>query len=123
MLCGAHLAAKLLEATMSTFQITGLEQWTDSTITLQWLSQLPRTWTTFVANRVSYIQEIIKRDSWNHVPTNDNPADLASRGESQLKIPLTLAFGGLALNGYHTQNLIGLNLMYNPHLCYQRNVS
>ena len=85
-LCGAHLAAKLLEATMSTLQITGLEQsfdaWTDSIITLQWLSQLPRTWTTIVANRVSYIQEIIKRDSWNHVPTNDNPADLASRGLS-----------------------------------------
>ena len=64
-LCGAHLAAKMLEATMSTLQITGLEQpfhaWTDSTITLQWLSQLPRTLTTFVANRVSYIQEIIKK--------------------------------------------------------------
>ena len=71
---------------MSTLHITGLEQsfhaWTDSTITLQWLSQLPRTWITFVANRVSYKQEIIKRDSWNHVPTNDNPADLASRGLS-----------------------------------------
>ena len=71
---------------MSTLQITGLEQSfharTDSTITLQWLSQLPRTWTTIVVNRVSYIQEIIKRDSWNHVPTNDKPADLASRGHS-----------------------------------------
>ena len=68
---------------MSTLHITGLEQsfhaWTDSTISLQWLSQLPRTWATFVANRVSYVQEIIKRDSWNHVPTNDSPADLASR--------------------------------------------
>ena len=58
-LCGAHLAAKLLEATKSTLQITGLEQsfhaWTYSTIILQWLSQLPRTWTPIVANRVSYI--------------------------------------------------------------------
>ena len=110
-LCGAQLAAKLLEATMSTLQITGrtiFHAWTDSTITLQWLSQLPRTWTTFVANRVSYIPEIIKRDSWNHVRTNDNPADL-DQGDSQLKILLFLAFGGLALNGYHTQNLIGLN--------------
>ena len=37
-LCGAHLAAKLLEATMLTLHITGLEQsfhaWTDSTISL-----------------------------------------------------------------------------------------
>ena len=111
-LCGAHLAAKLLEATMSTLQITGLEQsfhaWTDSTITLQWLSQLPRTWTTFVANRVSYIQEIIKRDSWNHVQQMTTQ-QIWPQGDSQLKIPLTLAFGGLALIGYHTHNLIGLN--------------
>ena len=111
-LCGAHLAAKLLDGPMSTLQITGLEQsfhaWTDSTITFQWLSQLPRTWNTFVANRVSYIQEIIKRDSWNHVPQMTNQ-QIWPQGDSQLKIPLTLAFGGLALEGYHTQNLIGLN--------------
>ena len=31
------------------------------------------------------------------------------QGDSQLKIPLTLAFGGLAMNSYLTQNLIGLN--------------
>ena len=54
--------------------------WTDSTIVRQWLSQLPITWTTCVANRVSYIQEILSRSNWNHVPTADNPADLASRG-------------------------------------------
>ena len=51
-------------------------------LSLQWLAQLPRTWATFVAIRVFYIQEILKRDSWNHAPTNDNPADLASRGLS-----------------------------------------
>ena len=97
---------------MSTLHITGRKQsfhaWRDSIITLQWLSQLPRTLTTFVANRVSSKKEIIKKDSWNHVPTNDNTAGLASGG-SQLKIPLTFAFGRLALNGYHTQNLIGFN--------------
>ena len=83
-LCGAHLAAKLTEAVLKILSVTKLIvrviAWTDSTIVLQWLSQLPRTWTTFVAKRVSYIQEILPRSNWNHVPTADNPADLASRG-------------------------------------------
>ena len=79
-LCGAHLAAKLTEAVLKILSATKLAvrviAWTDSTIVLQWLSQLPRTWTTFV----SYIQENLPRSNWNHVPTADNPADLASRG-------------------------------------------
>ena len=39
--------------------------WTDSTIVLQWLAQLPRTWNTFVANRVSQIQETLPRSDPN----------------------------------------------------------
>ena len=54
--------------------------WTDSTINLQWLSQMPRTWTTFVANRVSEIQETLPREKWKHVESSSNPADLSSRG-------------------------------------------
>ena len=106
-LCGAHLAAKLLEATMSTPQITGFEQsfhaWTDSTVTLQWLSQLSRYWTTFVAN----IQEFptykkLSKEIAGIMFQQMTTQQIWPQGDSQLKIPLTLAFGGLALNGYHT---------------------
>ncbi len=47
---------------------------------LQWLSNLPGRWQTFVANRVAQIQEILPREGWLHVPTEQNPADLVSRG-------------------------------------------
>ena len=49
-------------------------------IVLQWLAQLPRTWTSFVDNRISEIQQIFSRANWNHVKSNSNPADCASRG-------------------------------------------
>ncbi len=83
-LCGADLAAKLAKTLMKILDVTGfdisLHAWTDSTIVLQWLSQLPKTWTTFVANRVSQIQSTLPRSKWRHVPSLENPADLASRG-------------------------------------------
>ena len=53
--------------------------WSDSTIVRCWLPQEPKYWSTIVANRVSDIQE--NSDVvWNHVPTEDNPADPALRG-------------------------------------------
>ncbi len=77
-LCGAELASMLASTFVKILEVTeihsSLHAWTDSTIVLHWLSQLPKTWTTFVANRVSAIQAVLP------VPSADNPADLASRG-------------------------------------------
>ena len=84
-LCGAHLGIKLLTKIKDVQELSTLPQpeiygWTDSTIVLQWLAQLPRTWTSFVTNRISEIQQILPRANWNHVKSNSNPADCASRG-------------------------------------------
>ena len=54
--------------------------WTDTTSQLQWLEQLPRTWTTFVANSVSGVQQALQRSNWKHVASSNNPADCSSRG-------------------------------------------
>ena len=85
-LCSGHLGAQLLKLTKSQFDVVNaqmtLHAWTDSKIVLQWLAQIPRTWNTFVATRVAQIQEVVKRDCWNHCSTIDYPADLASRGVS-----------------------------------------
>jgi hypothetical protein len=59
-----------------------LKAWTDSTVVLGWLASLPRRWKTFVANRVAEIQETIPFENWNHVISEENPADCASRGIS-----------------------------------------
>ena len=55
--------------------------WTDSTTVLQWLhstSKLP----IFIANRVCETLENTIVDEWNHVSSNDNPADAGTRGMS-----------------------------------------
>ena len=52
----------------------------ESTIVLSWLIGNPRQFNIYVANRVSYIVELMAPDHWNHVHGTDNPADCASRG-------------------------------------------
>jgi len=81
-LCGAQLLAKLLHWTAQRISSLNpkLFAWTDSTIVLCWLSDFPRRWKTFVANRVSEIQQVTSVDQWHHVSSQDNPADLCSRG-------------------------------------------
>ncbi|GFW33531.1 hypothetical protein TNCV_2210661 [Trichonephila clavipes] len=56
--------------------------WTDSKIVLSWLSSHPRKWKTFVANRTSENMEVLPAKHWRHVPSKENPADIASRGSS-----------------------------------------
>ncbi|XP_062538693.1 uncharacterized protein LOC134206968 [Armigeres subalbatus] len=81
-LCGAHVAAKLYRATVKALKMEDTETWfwSDSTVVLSWLKLPPYVWPTFVANRVSHIQELSKGHRWNHVKGVENPADLVSRG-------------------------------------------
>ena len=86
-LCAALLGANLVEAISSSlndqrFPTPKVYAWTDSTVTLAWLQDFPRKWKTFVANRVAKIQNLIPSSNWNFVPTEENPADCASRGIS-----------------------------------------
>ena len=81
-LCGATLLVKLI------LHLTNLDflknlpifAWSDSQIVLTWLRKHPCHWKTFVANRVSLIQTELPTATWAHVPTKQNPADLATRG-------------------------------------------
>ena len=81
-LCGALLLTQL----MSTIKINAAFQniessfWTDSTIVLAWLKKRPSSFSTFEANRIAAIQSAAPVELWHHVGSNDNPADLASRG-------------------------------------------
>ena len=81
-LCGAYLLAQLLHHTKQVFDLplTQVYAWTDSTIVLSWLVGNPRRFNIYVANRVSYIVELIAPDRWSHVRGSENPADCASRG-------------------------------------------
>lgn len=88
-LCGALLLAKLVSKIMSIFiQLDSCTLWCDSTIVLAWINASPTNWKTFVANRVSEIQELTMNNncSWKHVRTSNNPADLVSRGLNPVQI-------------------------------------
>ncbi|XP_071580460.1 uncharacterized protein [Temnothorax nylanderi] len=54
--------------------------WSDSEVTLHWIRGHASRWKTYVANRVSHIQQHLSEAQWRHVSGRDNPADCASRG-------------------------------------------
>ncbi|XP_070518810.1 uncharacterized protein [Cardiocondyla obscurior] len=66
------------------FIIDEIHLWTDSTVTLAWIQGHPTRWTTFVANRVTEIQETLPEAQWYHVNGEENPADCASRGQTSV---------------------------------------
>lgn len=53
--------------------------WTDSIIVLHWLENPPTSAKIYVASRVADTKEFSTGCTWRHVPTKDNPADLASQ--------------------------------------------
>ena len=70
-LCGAVLAAKLLRAVSKDLDITtsAIYAWSDSEITLAWISKSPHKWKTFLANRVTEVQELVPAAQWCYVPS------------------------------------------------------
>ncbi|XP_013148096.1 PREDICTED: uncharacterized protein LOC106110741, partial [Papilio polytes] len=80
-LCSAVLGAQLSSAVTQALRckIDRHIYWTDSKVALGWIQTTSRT-KTFVANRVAVITELSEPQSWRHVPSAENPADLCSRG-------------------------------------------
>ncbi|XP_031348314.1 uncharacterized protein LOC116174518 [Photinus pyralis] len=81
-LCAALLLARLLNKVTQAINIvfSQISLYTDSTIVLAWLKTEPSKLKTFVANRVTKIQDSTSNAVWKHVPTKENPADIISRG-------------------------------------------
>lgn len=88
-LCAAVLLIQLVEKVIPSLKIKIKHKyyWTDSTIVLAWLNSQSSRWKTFVSHRVGEIHNYSSADQWNHVKSQDNPADIISRGCSpnQLK--------------------------------------
>ncbi|XP_058456550.1 uncharacterized protein LOC131433948 [Malaya genurostris] len=80
-LCAAVLAAHLHARIKNAIDVNVCTSyfWSDSAVTLQ---SPPNVWPTFVANRVSEIQQFTHGCQWKHVSGIENPADLVSRGMS-----------------------------------------
>ena len=86
-LCAALLGCNLLKVVLPVLQKVQfipeqIHGWTDTFLVLSWLQEIRRGWNTFIANRVQAIQDVFKVNRWRHVPSESNPADLATRGDS-----------------------------------------
>ena len=53
--------------------------WSDSMTALRYIRNVSTRFKSFVAHRIQQIQDLTDVASWNYVPTDCNPADLASR--------------------------------------------
>ncbi|XP_036148457.1 uncharacterized protein LOC118647518 [Monomorium pharaonis] len=88
-LTAAVMVSRLLLKVQRTLNLTDCPTylWTDSAVTLAWITTHPSRWKEFVRNRTTVIQEITPSTTWRFVPGKDNPADCASRGinSAQLK--------------------------------------
>lgn len=81
-LCAVELGCNLLSKIR---EVVELEQipiflWTDSEIVLHWLRKPVNTLKLFVHNRVHRILDVVQRKDVRHIKSEENPADLISRG-------------------------------------------
>ena len=83
-LCAAALAiqvdATLTREISADIDIESSVYWTDSMIVLAYLQGDSKRYHTFVGNRGARIRSHYEASQWRHVPSEQNPADLASRG-------------------------------------------
>ncbi|KAK7601132.1 hypothetical protein V9T40_008573 [Parthenolecanium corni] len=81
-LLGTVLLTKLLVrvSKILRYNISSATAYCDSTIVLAWLKGPSSKYQTFVRNRVEYVTSEISIHQWNYVQTDENPADLLTRG-------------------------------------------
>ena len=60
--------------------------WSDSTTTLQWIKNEEREWKSFVQKRVDEIRKLAEPQTWSYVRSEDNPADIPTRGCKALEL-------------------------------------
>ena len=81
-LTAALIGCRLINHLNSIFPFTKFFLWSDSKVALSWINSNKKLKDVYVANRVAEIQTLIISlgITVNYIPTNDNPADLVSRG-------------------------------------------
>ncbi|XP_065091670.1 uncharacterized protein LOC135712644 [Ochlerotatus camptorhynchus] len=87
-LCAAVILARLINNVTSAINQPFFEirAWVDSSVVLVWLNGGASRWKTFVSNRVAEITTHLPAVNWSHIASEQNPADLISRGASPEQI-------------------------------------
>lgn len=83
-LCTAVLATEIGQTVSDNLNIpiNSIQYHTDSKVVLGYISNEKRRFYTYVSNRVAKIRHLSHAPQWNYVPTDKNPADLATRAVS-----------------------------------------
>ena len=81
-----RLCNTVADALQQAVRIDKVYCWLDSLTALYWIHQENKEWKPFVQNRVSEIRKITPVSSWLHCPSEENMADIASRGASPLQL-------------------------------------
>ena len=87
-LCAANLLARLLTTTGQTLGIPINNQiaYSDSTVVLGWLGGESGRYCVFAGHRIAATTILLPSQHWHHVPSGQNPADVASRGISATEL-------------------------------------
>ena len=75
-----RLISNVKETIQRNIEIRDIICWSDSQIVLLWILKTEKMHKTFIQNRVAEIRETISPQQWRYCPSEENPADLASRG-------------------------------------------
>ena len=85
MFLGVQYCDTLLKIIKKDFSRVSVSLWTDSEIALFWLAS-KRKLKQFVQNKVDAINSLFDSSFWGHTPSQDNPADIVSRGCSAVSL-------------------------------------
>ncbi|XP_043091452.1 uncharacterized protein LOC122341848 [Puntigrus tetrazona] len=83
-LTAAVVSVRMSNMLREELNLTNVDEffWTDSKVVLGYINNDARRFHTFVANRVQKIRQSTEPEQWLYVPTDENPADIASRGRT-----------------------------------------
>ena len=85
-LVAARLTENIKKAVEEIIKIDDEMYWSDSTVALFWIKNVNKEYKQFVENRVQEIRKLAAPEHWNHCPTHENAADIASRGTTATQI-------------------------------------
>ena len=77
--CTAKLVQNVEKALSNQRRIEGRTLWSDSKTVLCWLRN-KKEWKQFVKHRVNDILKVSDNEHWKYCPSEDNPADIGTRG-------------------------------------------
>ncbi|XP_063435728.1 uncharacterized protein LOC134716648 [Mytilus trossulus] len=111
-LMAAVIGARIATHVKSALSINKVTYWSDSQIVLHWLTTTKHL-KKFLHNRITEIKSLTQDSEWKYCPTNDNPADLLTRGISASQ----LADAKLWFNGPEWINCSKSWPQWTPNTC------